>query len=474
MTYFSSVNKKISSFGRRIDGVLCGKLLNVRLLCGSLIIAGRASFLCVESLSDEESTLHELSGLRPHPFLRPMHSVVNGLFLKGVQAMGKKRIFISDVHMGCDLSSAPRKPYVWFKKNAHLLAKFLGEQLMDHDVSEVVILGDLFDEWIIPADYPPITSFKSICSNSTNEPVITGLRALAADGRLVYVPGNHDMATTADGIAETKSFLEETDNFPGIRFVCDGNVPLGTFQDGVLAAEHGNRYCLFNAPDTWTNPGVCFLSLGYFISRMVAYKVSTTGHDQDPRSIFFDLLKEFWKGRADFEEDLFQSIADNCGLRPESTIELDGIPGCGKSMTISDIGQQFSRLFSSWGHVPGAEFVRAPEAVTSELGDLYDAAASTYFRTGSPYKVVIFGHTHTPFMKNNYENAGYPDFVVNPDETPCLTIYANSGTWIDSPGYRGNYVETEEIDGNRLYVRVKEYPGKTVIEDYTGFIDLTR
>ena len=141
--------------------------------------------------------------------------------------MGKKRIFISDVHMGCDVSSAPRKPYVWFKKNAHLLAKFLGEQLMDHDVSEVVILGDLFDEWIIPADYPPITSFKSICSNSTNEPVITGLRALAADGRLVYVPGNHDMATTADGIAETKSFLEETDNFPGIRFVCDGNVPRG-------------------------------------------------------------------------------------------------------------------------------------------------------------------------------------------------------------------------------------------------------
>jgi UDP-2,3-diacylglucosamine pyrophosphatase LpxH len=385
---------------------------------------------------------------------------------------GTKRIFISDIHMGNDESVAPRKPYVWFKNNASFLERFLDEQLNAPDVKEVIILGDLFDEWIIPSDYDPIKSFDSICSNTTNKPVIEKMNALAAEFRLVYVPGNHDMAMDIIGIPAIEQFMKDT--FPGIIFICDDKMPLGRYEDGILVAEHGNRYCLFNAPDSWTNPS-CFLPLGYFISRMVAYKVSTTGHDEDPRHIFIDLLKEWWKGAPDFIEDLFQAIADDCGLTAESIIKLDGIPDCGKGMTVADIGKQFRRLYSDWGKVPGAENVSAPEAVDGELEDLYKAATSTYFRPGSPYKVVIFGHTHIPRMGNIYENSSYPDFVVVPDENACLTIYANSGTWVDQAKKGCTYVETEEVqtqDEKRLYVRVKRYPGNAIISGYEGFVKL--
>ncbi|HYA40474.1 MAG TPA: metallophosphoesterase [Syntrophobacteraceae bacterium] len=385
--------------------------------------------------------------------------------------MGDKRVFISDIHMGCDESVAPRKPYVWFKDNAGLLAQFLDEQLEDAQVKEVIILGDLFDEWVIPTDYQSITSFDRICSNSTNKDVVAGLEALAGKDKLVYVPGNHDMAITVAGIDEIKNFMENK-TFPGIRFICDGDEPLGKYQDEdkILVAEHGNRYCLFNAPDTWTDPRLSFLPLGYFISRMVAYKVSTTGHQQEACSIFFDFLREILKGNQDFEEELFEAIADDCMLKPTSTIQLDGIPGCGAGMMVSDIGKRFRQLFSNWGRVPGADYVSASEAVVGEIGDLYEAAASTYFRPESSCKVVIFGHTHEPSMRNTYKSTS-PDFVVDED-TACETIYANSGTWVDYAGKCGNYVETE-IDGNRLYVRVKEYPGKNVIKGYAGFIEKT-
>ena len=382
--------------------------------------------------------------------------------------MGTKRIFISDIHMGCDVSSAPRKPYVWFKDNASLLAQFLKEKLKAPDVKEVVILGDLFDEWIIPADYHPITSFDSICKKDVNQPVIIQLKGLALSGKLIYVPGNHDMAMNAKGILDTKQFMQDT--FKDINFICNDNVPLGKYDDGILVAEHGNRYCLFNAPDTWTNPNASYLPLGYFISRMVAYKVSTTGHDEDPRHIFIDLLKEWWKGHADFEEDLFQAIADDCRLTAKSAIQLDGLPGYGGTMTVGDIGKRFSHLYRNWGQVPGAEYVLAPEAVEGELGGLYEAATSTYFRPGSPHQVVIFGHTHIPLMRKNNGNSSYPDFV-DTDETPCRTIYANSGTWVDQAGEKGTYVETEEI-GKQLHVRVKKYQGgtDTVIDE--GFVKI--
>ena len=71
-----------------------------------------------------------------------------------------KRIFISDIHMSDQKSMSGINPYCWFRKNIDTLAKFLDEQLAAPDVKEVVILGDLFDQWVIPVNASPINSLS--------------------------------------------------------------------------------------------------------------------------------------------------------------------------------------------------------------------------------------------------------------------------------------------------------------------------
>jgi len=379
-----------------------------------------------------------------------------------------KRIFISDIHM-CDAKSmSGPNPYGWFKQNIPVLARFLDDQLKAPDVKELVILGDLFDEWVIPVNYAPLTSFANICSNPANKPIIDKFKALAAssDIKFAYVPGNHDMGMNAAGIAAAKQFMEA--NFPGIRFFCSNTVPLGSYIVGTLAAEHGNRYCLFNAPDTWTANDT-FLPIGYFISRVVAYKVMTTGHTGDPRDIFFKFLKDFMK-HPDFVKDMFNAIADDAGLKPANIIKLKGIPGYRKKTTVGDIGNRFRNLIQNWKNTPGN--INVPTAILSDLENLSLAASLAYFEHfGSNTNIVIFGHTHIPTMERQYDLNPLADNTGHTSDDPCIYIYANSGTWVDQGKYGCTYVETEEdAKKGRHYVRVKSYPSKTILEE--GFVKL--
>jgi len=384
-----------------------------------------------------------------------------------------KRIFISDIHMGDCRSIEGPHPYCWFKNNINTLATFLDEQLRATDVKEVVILGDLFDQWVIPVDATPLISYDDICSNPANEPVIKNLKALAKspDVKLSYVPGNHDMSMNADNIVVTKQFLEKT--FPGIRYFCSNNVPLGTYCVGTLAAEHGDRYCLFNAPDTWTPPQNTYLPLGYFISRLVAYKVATKGSNEDYHVTFENFMKDFLK-RPDFVEDLLAAIAEDAGLNRESTINLLGVPGFDNvTTTVGDIGKRFRDLTRNWERTP--DNINVPTAIIGDIGNLSYAASIAYLQHAqSNANIVIFGHTHQASMLKNPVN------VLNPDQSdpdgmvPSGSIYANCGTWVDSAEAGCTYVETEEVpEKKRHFVRVKEYPTNATEHAalYEGFVD---
>ncbi len=383
--------------------------------------------------------------------------------------MGAKRIFISDVHMGDERSLAAPHSYVWFRKNVSRLADFLDELLKAPDVEELIILGDLFDLWIIPANYSPITKLENVCSSEMYQPVIEKLKALAETGiKLTYVPGNHDMALSPAKMPETKQFLE--DYFNGMNYLCEETMPLGTYRNGTIAAEHGNRYCLFNAPDKVSNSGVSFLPLGYFISRLDAYKVCEKGHACG----FFDTLvkfvEEFLRGNTHFVEDVFLATADDSGLG-DGTIEAAGLPGYGNWIPVGDIAVRFRQIAGHWGQVPGTKNVDAFIAAKSDAFGLFSAAKATYFQDNPEFKVVIFGHTHTAELQPDYENPGNPNYIVDPDVTPCRTIYANSGAWTDDAKYGCTYVETEE-DGSRLYVKVKTYPGNNILSGCKGFVEI--
>jgi UDP-2,3-diacylglucosamine pyrophosphatase LpxH len=376
-----------------------------------------------------------------------------------------KTIFISDIHMGCNAKNSGTFPYVWFNKNAGLLAQFLNEKSAAPDVNEVVILGDLFDRWVVPADMDPIIKLADISSDPVNQPVIEALAALAAsnDIKLSYVPGNHDMALDDGDITVTRDFMQAA--FPGINLVFDDSWPLGTYRAGPLVAEHGDRYCLFNAPDRLSNSGSSFLPLGYFISRMVAYKACKTGKNQDVPDIFAGIVDEYAKGDPNFAENTFHAIARDCGL-DHGDIIVGGLPGYPAiRMTVDDIGARFGRIDSNWGDVPGSGRVSVFTAVESDGLGLDGAADDTYFRRGSDIKVVIFGHTHIPAL--------LPDIPGFPGAGN--TIYANTGAWVDGAKDGCTYVETEAADGN-LHVRLKGYrddapnPPKEFIKD-EGYVE---
>ena len=381
-----------------------------------------------------------------------------------------KTIFISDIHMGDQRSMEEPNHYCWFKDNIPQLVNFLEEQRKAADVKEVVIIGDLFDTWIIPDDYDPLTSFENICSSDENKEIIKSLRALAAhpEIKVSYLLGNHDMAMNADGIKATRDFMTTT--FPNMVCLFSEADILGKYRDGILLAEHGNRYCLFNGPDKVTNPD-SFLPLGYFISRLVATQEKETG--QMLMSNICDYFKagyyfiSNWKKEPNFFEDMLDSIAKKAGKNSDAMINLKGVPGYPASMTLSEIGEGFKRAFENWRR--NKENIQLSNAFTSELNRFW-LAASRQFIGGR--KIVIFGHTHEPGIypeydpieRDKYITAGWPT-----DDIPSSRIYANSGGWVDQkhyPKHECAYAETEkgEVRGERRhYVRVKRYPGNTVI-----------
>lgn len=381
-----------------------------------------------------------------------------------------KRIFISDIHMGDERSWSAQHSYVWFRNNVSLFADFLNALLHAPDVIEVIILGDLFDQWFIPADYSPIPRLESICESQVYGPVIAALKALAAsaDVKLTYVPGNHDMALTPAGIEDTRQFLQSC--FSGIDFVCDQTIPLGTYKNGILVAEHGNRYCLFNAPDRASNSGACFLPLGYFISRLDAYRVCTKGSPCSVFDILINFAEQYLKGNTDFVRDVLFATARECGLA-NGSIDVSGLPGYEEKILVSDIAARFSLIAENWGQIAGTKDVDAFAAAKDDALGLFTAAKGVYFHPASESKVVIFGHTHTAYMQRDFENPGNPSYIVDPERTPCRTIYANSGAWIDGAKFGCTYVETRE-DADRLYVSVKAYPDNQVINDWKGFVSL--
>jgi UDP-2,3-diacylglucosamine pyrophosphatase LpxH len=106
---------------------------------------------------------------------------------------GSRRIFISDIHMGDERSMKPVAPhsysYGWLQKNITKLPNFLYDQLHAQDVGQVVILGDLFDQWVIPTDFDPLPRLDDICNNPANQGIIDNLKESARSSRLSLCTG---------------------------------------------------------------------------------------------------------------------------------------------------------------------------------------------------------------------------------------------------------------------------------------------
>ena len=147
------------------------------------------------------------------------------------------------------------------------MAEFLTEIRESKTVKELVIGGDMLDEWYLLSrtdTYDGKTQKEFIQKIAAqNKGVIDVLNDIIKDGKIIvtYAPGNHDLLVTKENVDLI---------LPGINQARDNDrLGLGTYNPNPkIAIEHCNRYDFFCAPDPYSNQDIAagtILPAGYFL-----------------------------------------------------------------------------------------------------------------------------------------------------------------------------------------------------------------
>ena len=348
-------------------------------------------------------------------------------------------VVMSDMHLGADLA------YAECKDNLGALEKLIKQIKAAPNVKELVIAGDLVDEWFVPATTDTYQGkdqadfVKRIAT--ANKGVFDALNSIiqAGDILVTYVPGNHDLSITA---ANIESIL------PGISQARDAEQGLGTYSPAAcptIAIEHGHRYNFFCAPDPISNqaaaPGT-IMPPGYFFTRIAALSV-IQNHPLPAETLPVvtpnisgsesqDLLFRYWK-----EWNLTAKLFPLTNMFDEKII-FTNVNGFTGNFSVDDLVPYqsspgglisvnlFNEIQENWEerqtlnnvaiHIPTA---RAIDSVISSTETDHQANLQYFMNPVSVKRIVVFGHTHEPKI---IEDVSY-------DNKKC--IYANSGTWID-------------------------------------------
>lgn len=398
-----------------------------------------------------------------------------------------KKVFISDIHLGTE-DSANRK-YGWFwKEKAILLGQFLTQLANDNTLAELVIVGDLFDEWVVPFDTSPTASgsnqFSIIAAAPQNQPVIAGLKQLIATPGVTvyYVPGNHDMLIQSDEL--TKKIL------PGIKPIIDSTVTgKGVYQSGSVYAEHGSFYDLFNAPDVYDKiqGATHHLPVGFYVARSQAQGV-INGNPLSRSNLYKDIkaLWDTWNRNNPLVTNIYNTIAKLSNTTNQDIVMsgLDGIKNNVKNT--ANVTDAYGNVYDEWDqNMPG--LVNATAAAIGACGELWFAALLQYYDWFSS-RIVLFGHTHAAEIRS----VSFADIneakalmktateIANPGHKAALEklrnlpetdasgasgfIYVNTGTWITGDSgvpdanQRANYAVIEQ-QGTSTYASLYNYNG---------------
>ena len=394
-----------------------------------------------------------------------------------------KIVIISDLHLGNDLS------YSENVKHLSRLEAFLNEVRSSATVKELIIGGDMFDEWYIPTrseTYPNGSQTEFIeKSVKANQRVFDALNGIIKDGKikLTYIPGNHDMGFTPENVNIA---------LPGVNQARDedGKFGIGTYNpDGYpeIAIEHGHRYDFFSALTPNANeteaPG-SLLPPGYFFARIAANSFTnpTTmaeatkvplvvlNNEADAEQSNKHLYYTLWQKVMDsiiYVKDDFSApiIKTNVGKFTKTYAINDILPYNSQDGSIQM--NLYNGLFTQanwderekYNNVPVMTNIK--QAIIGSLVTTFidNQADVQYFQNKeSNVRVVIFGHTHLPKLKA----------YTSVKNQPCL--YANSGTWedqktrdknaaIDQDGLKMDFVTIVPVQSNKkkLQVALNQY-----------------
>lgn len=411
----------------------------------------KAASLAAVSVPLSTVVAHAEVGIRKVPVIPQIYA----LLLNPPINKRNKLVFISDIHMNVDAN------YSWMVKHTDYLGRFLNDINRRDDVAELVILGDLVDDWVNPIKDSP-QSFSDVLTASNNtKKIVPALQEICgnSDIKVTYVVGNHDMLSFEVLNRETL-----TTTFPGMEIV--SNSPgLGAYsKDNVIWAEHGHRYCLFNAPDIWSRyPDDGHLPLGYFISRLAATKAAGTGVVTTTP----DLLDEYVEKHLGLSNGIFgdflilaifNGIAIWSGSNPaqDKFIIMAGKDGYIPDPLIEQVALTYDTIFSNWPL--RQDRVSNVEAVWNDVGSLSSLCSAAnllfempgYLTDEYPFtpRIVLFGHTHQAA------------FHYHPGDE--ATLYVNTGTWIDNKDMTWVEIEINDIpDGKKSYDVSLWYQGET-------------
>jgi UDP-2,3-diacylglucosamine pyrophosphatase LpxH len=371
-----------------------------------------------------------------------------------------RRIFISDVHIShLPKLGKDKHDYTWLQqKDAEAITNFLKHLNARQDVEEVIFNGDLFDNWVIPVDVEPPTIDDIITSRKAKQDAL--LQALLAlcqniNVRVLCLPGNHDMELTSEVIE--KHFGKNSDpKSQGMIFGGSAiwNAGSSVYRSSRLRAEHGSAHAMFNAPDPINNPGLR-LPLGYYISRVVATKSYNTGHSDRHWWTYVDDMLEA-VGPEKLAPCVFEAVLEEAKLPLNTEIIMPKRNGQTETVNALKISAKYENLYSHWKERVGAGL--AFKSILAEIGYLDDAADRLCKKNDT--NIVIFGHSH------DWELDKDSWFVED-------RVYANCGTWCDSPKKPWTYVEVETLrDRNERWIRVHQWlgekPGKTLKEEHVN------
>jgi UDP-2,3-diacylglucosamine pyrophosphatase LpxH len=374
---------------------------------------------------------------------------------EGIAALNGERtqiVCISDIHLGADLA------YSEFdrngKGNGAALTDFLNKVRQAPNVKELVIAGDLVDEWFVPSDvdtYQGKTQADFVARvAAAHKNVIDAFKNIITDGKIkvTYVPGNHDLLITASDI---ESIL------PGISQARDVR-GLGTYSPAAhpeIAFEHGHRYDYFCSPDPISNRDITktdsILPPGYFFTRVATTSVVERLKGEAVSKITPPDVK---LNSTDASQSMlyyyylsFKGVLDGFPIKEgfNDKIIKTNIDGFSATYALSDIfpyqttvgGPIDVNLFKgaqdTWDQrrIQNLAPVAIPvkDAITQAAYNTYldDKSETQYFKyDASNKRIVVFGHSHVPLVKASVNNKSQK------------TIYANSGTWIDTNPGRTN------------------------------------
>jgi UDP-2,3-diacylglucosamine pyrophosphatase LpxH len=373
-----------------------------------------------------------------------------------------KIVVISDIHLGNDST------YSECVKHLPLLKKFLTEIRESETIKELVIAGDLLDEWYLPSRLDTYNGgtqkdfVKKIAQ--TNKVVVDELNNIIQDKKIkvTYVPGNHDLFITPENANEI---------FPGINQARDdGKLGIGTYHpDGYpqIAIEHSHRYDFFCALDPYSKQNAALGSVippGYFFTRIAVNSVINyptaaetvlprtvtlgSNYESDDEQVSSFIYYKCW-------QSVLTSLIPVKDNHDDKIIETNIEKYKGK-YSINDVvpfntsdGKIDMNLFSgscsqqawekrlAYNNVPVMTNVK--EAIKGSLvtSFLDQQANAQYFQNkNSNVRIVIFGHTHIPMMES----------YSNRNGESC--IYANSGTWTDEKVKNGQ----PSVDQNKRHM----------------------